>query len=97
MATEITTTSKILALHAEGLSVGDIARKLDISYQHAYNVLQSKKVEMPVRSRVGTLTEKIVKLHDEGMSTGDIARSLDITFQHAYNTLRNKKKISAKK
>ena len=34
-----TKSSQIQALHAQGLSVAEIARRLGIRYQHAYNVL----------------------------------------------------------
>ena len=40
MSKKITTHSKILKLRADGLKVSEIAKKLNIRYQHAYNSLK---------------------------------------------------------
>jgi hypothetical protein len=40
----VTTSAKIRALAAEGLETAEIARRLGIRYQHAYNVLKSSGV-----------------------------------------------------
>jgi hypothetical protein len=94
---EETKTSKIMARHADGMSVGDISRDLGISYQHVYNTLKSKKVELEVRDKTNTTASKIVRLHKSGMTTGQISRELGITFQHVYNTLRQKNLITSSK
>lgn len=44
MDTNVSTSAKIRALAAEGLETAEIARRLGIRYQHAYNVLKSSGV-----------------------------------------------------
>ncbi|OAI91128.1 hypothetical protein AYO27_04660 [Rhizobium sp. GHKF11] len=44
----MTTSSKIRALAAEGMETAEIARRLGVRYQHAYNVLKRRVVQTSV-------------------------------------------------
>lgn len=46
----MTTSEDVRALADQGLSVSEIARKLDISHQHAYGVLMRRGTLPPRRS-----------------------------------------------
>lgn len=97
MASEITKTASIKALHAEGKSVAEISKALGIKYQFAYNVLKQANLVVVVRDKQDTKTAKILAMHAEGKSITEISKALEIRFQHVYNVLRSKQVISSKR
>ncbi len=48
----VTKSDQIRSLAASGMSVGEIARRLSIRYQHAYNVISKSKDGVPATKRV---------------------------------------------
>lgn len=93
---KVTKTSEILRLWNEGKTRGEIAKELGIRYQHVYNTLVNKQVEMPVVDRSESKSSKIRAMFVEGKGKSEIAKELGITFQHVYNVLRSSNLISKK-
>ena len=83
-------TSRMVALHNEGKSVGEIAKVMGVKYQHVYNTLKSKGITPGVQKRDGSKSAEIKKLAKEGLTCGQIAKKLGIRYQHAYNVLGGK-------
>jgi AbrB family looped-hinge helix DNA binding protein len=94
-----TKSAAIRALWRAGFERADIARYLDIRYQHVRNVIvQAESADVGavhVLRETGqsdfvgqTKADRIRALHAQGMSRGEIARELGISYQHVYNTLK---------
>ncbi len=70
--------SRIVELHREGKSVGEIAKTIGKSYQRVYNTLIVKGLE-PIKSdrKVGEKKEKIMACLDEGKSIMKICQEVE--------------------
>lgn len=95
-----TKSAAIRALWRAGFERADIARYLEIRYQHVRNVIErAKSTESDVASGLRekkqtefvaqTKADRIRALDAQGMSRADIARELGISYQHVYNTLKH--------
>ncbi len=97
---EPTKSAAIRALWRAGFERADIARYLEIRYQHVRNVIERAKSteagpanglrEKEQTEFAGqTKADRIRALDAQGMSRADIARELGISYQHVYNTLKH--------
>lgn len=95
---EPTKSAAIRALSRAGFERADIARYLDIRYQHVRNVIvqaesagggHGLREEGQATFVRQTKADRIRALDARGMSRGDIAREMGISYQHVYNTLKH--------
>lgn len=93
---KVTKTSEILRLFSEGLTVGQIAKVLDIRYQHVYNTLKMKNIELPVKNRENNVSSMIERSFRETGNITKTSKEVGKTYQHCYNVLRAKGLISLK-
>jgi transposase len=100
---EPTMTSRIKALLADGNSVADIAKALDVRYQLVYQTMKrTGQTFVPAnRARVPVVltnedgveiemsrAEAIRTLSSNGMAVGKIAKELNCTYQTVYQTVK---------
>lgn len=89
---ELTKAEQIRAAHADGLTTGQIAEKVGVSYQHAYNTLRMaglvvKKVENDGDSKAAQMRA----LRAQGLEYGEIAKVMGVRYQWVHNVLGKRK------
>ncbi len=64
---------------AQGMSVANVAKGFDLSYQHVYNTIRN--------APRGNLAAMVRAMGENKVAIAQIAHTMGISYQHAYNTI----------
>lgn len=79
----------------EGLTIREVADKVGVRYQFAYNVVSKmceKKGEEVRRANKVTRASQFREMFDEGYSVGQIAKALNANYNQVHQTISKYKK-----
>jgi len=84
-----TKSSQIIKQWKDGVEIGDIAKKMGIRYEFAYQVskrfAQKNKLEFSTNRKAGeTKADQIRKLHDEGKLVAEIVKLMPAGTNYTY-------------
>lgn len=84
---EVKKAERIRTLAKEGLTCGEIAKKVDVSYQHVYNTLRMAGMMAAKVERGESMASKMRAMKAEGKTYGEIAKELGVRYQWVHNVL----------
>lgn len=82
-------SEKMRKLYDEGMSLGDIAKKLQVRYQFVYNVIDAYTNGNIRKTEKGaTKTSQFIELFEKGHTPGEIAKLTNSNYNFVYSTVK---------
>lgn len=87
--TKVTKSEQMRQLYDQGLSIGEIAKKLGVRYQFVYGVI-SRTGEIRRRPKESK-SDLFRQLYDQGLSVGEIAKRTNSNYTFVYSVIKKYK------
>lgn len=86
-------SSKMLQLYEEGMSIGDIAKALQVRYNFVYNVVSNKCMkegtEVRVTRKNGSVKASIIELIQQDKTNKEISQELGVLYNYVFKVRKD--------